>query len=1005
MKLRLVTQISASLLLLSASAFGLDDDRWNGLLQKPSVLALQREGIDQRVADAHVTWTTASISSLAAGTGVRVRALVTAPTTGAYTFRIAGSNAATLWLSSDDSRFGKQPIAWLYEATNAQEWAKFTTQSSAAINLVEGASYYLEAQVMCSAANGHLELGWDTPGQTTTQLIPLAQLAPLPADAADANDNNLPDAFEVQTGLDISELPGALAQTGDPDADGITNWDEYLLGSNPLVKEHRADGLTRDIWAGSGGTNISMLTSFNRTRFFSYPSEITQVPNMDDPALSKNAGVRYRGFLVAPVTGEYRLWIAGNEQCELWFADGTVKDPTTNAPLTNRFGKQRLAHNKSPNDSYPSAYQGYDRLAVQRTRVVHLTQGQSYYIEALHVKGNGTPSHISVAWQVPGQARSVIPASALLSDVPDDGDKDADFLPDDWETSKTLSITDNGLTNSKEGQYGDFDSDGLTNLDEFQYGTDPKSADTDGDGLTDHNEIFYYGTNPLVSNTLNPLLAAQPNVQQYSSNTGGWSANADGTLSAWDARGAITYTFTLSEPGVHEVILTGAAIGIVRSVERLPIVLSVDGGSPFCNQELVSNNGGQGSVKEVTPWLSAGTHTLTILHDNYLTARRLRIDSIEIHRLGGQDLDEDGIPDWVEQNAVAQNALTRVPTQSRTSPASIEGITQNLATTVLQYTPYGQSQPTALSASASINNSFFADVPLSEGGTTTLDASFLGGLTGSLTGIDWIATNLFEFDGATLNIRANDALRLDAWSGASADGQTFTVTSNGTLLADANQNTTHSSGQPFAATFATAGTYTLVASHGGQEATVTLQVHSANFGPALSVRSYSARTWTPTLLDSTAQVQYDEVLTCVETTGQTGPRIFSVNLQQPKTCHVIARLPEDADGAPSAILARGTVNGFYIGYLSDTKDAQIITQYADGTYLMSGTLIVANLPADVLIKLRTEHQGTIFTNGSNILWLTAADFDANGVVSIYYEWSGTGDPKLCNHLQVFVEIP
>ena len=278
-------------------------------------------------------------------------------------------------------------------------------------------------------------------------------------------------------------------------------------------------------------------------------------------------------------------------------------------------------------------------------------------------------------------------------------------------------------------------------------------------------------------------------------------------------------------------------------------------------------------------------------------------------------------------------------------------------------------------------------------------------MTGSSTGIDWIATNLFEFAGGTLHIRTNDALRLDAWSGASADGQPCTVTSNGNLLADSNQNTTHTSGQPFVANFTSAGTYTLVASHGGQEATLTLVVHSANFGPALSVRAYSARTWAPPALDSTAQVEFDEVLTCVETTGQSGPRTFSLNLQQAKTCHVIARLPDDSNGAPSAILARGTVNGFYLAYLNDTQDAQLVSRYADGTYLMSGTLIAVNLPADVLIKLRTEHQGTLFTNGSNILWLSAADFDANGSVTIYYEWSGTGDPKLCNHLQAFVQQP
>jgi hypothetical protein len=44
----------------------------------------------------------------------------------------------------------------------------------------------------------------------------------------------------------------------------------------------------------------------------------------------------------------------------------------------------------------------------------------------------------------------------------------------------------------------DTDGDGLTDGDEVRvYGTDPTRADTDGDGLTDSEEVRRYGTNPL----------------------------------------------------------------------------------------------------------------------------------------------------------------------------------------------------------------------------------------------------------------------------------------------------------------------------------------------------------------------------------------------------------------------------------------------------------------------------------------------------------------------------
>jgi Bacterial TSP3 repeat len=60
-------------------------------------------------------------------------------------------------------------------------------------------------------------------------------------------------------------------------------------------------------------------------------------------------------------------------------------------------------------------------------------------------------------------------------------DRDHDKLPDKWEKKFHLSTHRNSAK-------GDPDHDGLNNLGEFRAGTNPRRADTDGDGINDAND-------------------------------------------------------------------------------------------------------------------------------------------------------------------------------------------------------------------------------------------------------------------------------------------------------------------------------------------------------------------------------------------------------------------------------------------------------------------------------------------------------------------------------------
>jgi len=82
-------------------------------------------------------------------------------------------------------------------------------------------------------------------------------------------------------------------------------------------------------------------------------------------------------------------------------------------------------------------------------------------------------------------------------------DTDQDQLPDGYEV-KTLN-SDPTNANSldvtqNDGAY-DSDKDGLSNYEEYTLGTDPLTADSDHDGLSDGDEVNTYGADPLKSDT------------------------------------------------------------------------------------------------------------------------------------------------------------------------------------------------------------------------------------------------------------------------------------------------------------------------------------------------------------------------------------------------------------------------------------------------------------------------------------------------------------------------
>ncbi len=74
-------------------------------------------------------------------------------------------------------------------------------------------------------------------------------------------------------------------------------------------------------------------------------------------------------------------------------------------------------------------------------------------------------------------------------------DSDADQLPDQWELASASNLTT--LTSRAQ----DSDGDGLSNDGEYANRTNPIVADTDGDSVSDGDEVLVHGTSPLSADT------------------------------------------------------------------------------------------------------------------------------------------------------------------------------------------------------------------------------------------------------------------------------------------------------------------------------------------------------------------------------------------------------------------------------------------------------------------------------------------------------------------------
>lgn len=168
-----------------------------------------------------------------------------------------------------------------------------------------------------------------------------------------------------------------------------------------------AAGVLREYWTGISGSSVTALTgnaNYPNTPTGSTPQSTLESVSWITPSITSDwandFGQRVRGWIVAPATGSYTFWCAGDDSHELWLGSGA--SPTSKSLIASVNGW--------------TGYREWNKYTSQKSATITLQAGRMYYVEILHKEGGGGDS-LGVGWQKPGESGTtpseIVPASVL----------------------------------------------------------------------------------------------------------------------------------------------------------------------------------------------------------------------------------------------------------------------------------------------------------------------------------------------------------------------------------------------------------------------------------------------------------------------------------------------------------------------------------------------------------------------------------------------------------------
>ena len=474
--------------------------------------------------------------------GVRMRGTITAPVAGEYTFHLCGDDAAQVWLSETESPYERKLFLHLQKWTDYQDLTDEDAVSTT-IELSSNQTCYVEILLKEDNCPEHVSLWWTRPGETEPEIIGSQFLHSYVQPADDSDGDGLPDAWEADVGFGDPNLPNGGGMR-DADGDSYSDYEEYMYGVDPTVADEDADGL-------SGGDEVSIT--------------------LTDPILADTDGDGTNDLTTALVIAGAAYTAQGDTHIwSTWSNDGTnatvteaYSNPWVTYDLTvTNAGMYRLAIDAA----YGRAYNGVgdevallleiDGIALGELWMNHSDALPTYTCFTPWLSAGEHTLKLTVRydkWEaVPFQINDIELGAIDGADADADGNGIQDWM--DAVLAKGLDTDGDGLSDADELLvYGtgviaaDSDNDGLTDGEELDLGSDALNADTDGDGVIDGVEVNEILTD-LLTSEFDGTSEVVLTVNGAATNAAAGEWEADGTeLLSKSRRGYVEYTLEFPE--------------------------------------------------------------------------------------------------------------------------------------------------------------------------------------------------------------------------------------------------------------------------------------------------------------------------------------------------------------------------------------------------------------------------------------------------------------------------